>query len=37
MRTTTRIVIVIAAAILAMVAWQAGASAATAIEYGLIA
>jgi len=37
MRTVTRLAIAFAAAALAALAWQAAASAATAIEYGLIA
>jgi len=37
MRALTRIVMISAVAIFAVVAWQVGASAATAIEYGLIA
>ena len=37
MRTVTRFVLTLAAAVAALVASQATASAATAIEYGLIA
>ncbi|GIH10191.1 hypothetical protein Rhe02_82580 [Rhizocola hellebori] len=37
MLTITKIVIAAGAAAVAVIAWQAAASAATAIEYGLIA
>ena len=37
MRNTIRVVVMLATAAIAVVAWQAAASAATAIEYGLIA
>ena len=37
MRNAIRVVVIFAVAALAVVAWQAAASAATAIEYGLIA
>ncbi len=37
MRTTTRLAVTVALAILTLIAMQAAASAATAIEYGLIA
>jgi len=37
MRTVIRLAIALAATAAAVIAWQAAASAATAIEYGLIA
>jgi Flp pilus assembly pilin Flp len=37
MRTVTRLATILALAVLTLVSWQAAASAATAIEYGLIA
>ena len=37
MRTVIRFAIALGAATVAVIAWQAAASAATAIEYGLIA